>query len=94
MFEGEDILKMDEEEIRQIRGNKIGMIFQEPMTSLNPVLTIGRQLTETLELHLKMDKQAATSARHRAARDGRHPGGQAARSTTTRTSSPAACASA
>ena len=51
---------MDDEEIRHIRGNKIGMIFQEPMTSLNPVLTIGRQLTETLELHLKMDKQAAT----------------------------------
>ena len=59
-FEGEDILKMDEEEIRHIRGNKIGMIFQEPMTSLNPVLTIGRQLTETLELHLKMDSHSAT----------------------------------
>ena len=58
-FEGEDMLKMDEDEVRHIRGNKIGMIFQEPMTSLNPVLTIGRQLTETLELHLKMDKQAA-----------------------------------
>ena len=60
LFDGEDILKMNEEEIRHIRGNKIGMIFQEPMTSLNPVLTIGRQLTETLELHLKMNKQAAT----------------------------------
>jgi oligopeptide transport system ATP-binding protein len=60
MFEGEDIVKMDEDEVRHIRGNKIGMIFQEPMTSLNPVLTIGRQLTETLELHLKMDKKAAT----------------------------------
>jgi len=60
LFEGEDILKMDEDEVRHLRGNKIGMIFQEPMTSLNPVLTIGRQLTETLELHLKMDKQAAT----------------------------------
>jgi oligopeptide transport system ATP-binding protein len=60
IFEGEDILKMDEDEVRHIRGNKIGMIFQEPMTSLNPVLTIGRQLTETLELHLKMDRGAAT----------------------------------
>ncbi|TMG03400.1 MAG: ABC transporter ATP-binding protein, partial [Chloroflexi bacterium] len=60
LFEGEDITKMDEEEVRHIRGNKIGMIFQEPMTSLNPVLTIGRQLTETLELHLKMDRRAAT----------------------------------
>ncbi|MFQ5472031.1 MAG: ABC transporter ATP-binding protein [Dehalococcoidia bacterium] len=60
IFEGEDILKMDEDEVRHIRGNKIGMIFQEPMTSLNPVLTIGRQLTETLELHLKMDSSAAS----------------------------------
>jgi oligopeptide/dipeptide ABC transporter ATP-binding protein len=60
IFQGEDILKMDEDEVRHIRGNKIGMIFQEPMTSLNPVLTIGRQLTETLELHLKMDRHAST----------------------------------
>jgi oligopeptide transport system ATP-binding protein len=59
-FEGEDLLKMDEEEIRHIRGNRIAMIFQEPMTSLNPVLTIGRQLTEALELHLRMDRSAAT----------------------------------
>ncbi|MBI5290133.1 MAG: ABC transporter ATP-binding protein [Chloroflexi bacterium] len=58
-FEGEDILKMDEEEVRHIRGNRIAMVFQEPMTSLNPVLTIGRQLTEALELHLKMDNNAA-----------------------------------
>jgi len=59
LFEGDDILKMDEEEIRHIRGNRIAMVFQEPMTSLNPVLTIGRQLTEALELHLKMDASAA-----------------------------------
>ena len=59
LFEGEDLLKMDEEEIRHIRGNRIAMVFQEPMTSLNPVLTIGRQLTEALELHLKMDRQPA-----------------------------------
>ncbi len=59
LFEGEDILKMDEEEIRHIRGNRIAMVFQEPMTSLNPVLTIGRQLTEALELHLKLDPPAA-----------------------------------
>src|SRR4029079_467703 len=63
-FEGEDILKMDDEEIRTIRGNRIAMVFQEPMTSLNPVLTIGRQLTEALELHLKMD---GNQARRRAA---------------------------
>ena len=59
-FEGEDLIRMDEDEIRHIRGNAIAMIFQEPMTSLNPVLTIGRQLTETLELHLKMDRGGAT----------------------------------
>ncbi|MGD0764698.1 MAG: ABC transporter ATP-binding protein [Dehalococcoidia bacterium] len=58
-FEGEDLLKVSESEIRRVRGNRIAMIFQEPMTSLNPVLTIGRQLTESLELHLKMDRRAA-----------------------------------
>jgi oligopeptide transport system ATP-binding protein len=63
-FDGEDLLKVDEEEIRHVRGNRIAMIFQEPMTSLNPVLTIGRQITEALELHLKMDRNAAN---HRAA---------------------------
>ena len=47
--------------MRGIRGNKIAMVFQEPMTSLNPVLTIGRQLTETLELHLGMSKEQSRS---------------------------------
>jgi oligopeptide transport system ATP-binding protein len=60
IFEDADLLKADEEEIRHIRGNRIAMIFQEPMTSLNPVLTIGRQITESLELHLKMDRRSAT----------------------------------
>ena len=59
IFEGQDILKADEDEIRRIRGNRIAMVFQEPMTSLNPVLTIGRQLTEAIELHLKYDKEKA-----------------------------------
>ncbi len=61
IFEGEDLLKVSEAEIRHVRGNKIAMIFQEPMTSLNPVLTIGRQLTEGLELHLDMDSSSATT---------------------------------
>ena len=60
VFDGEDLLKVDEEEIRHVRGNRIAMIFQEPMTSLNPVLTIGRQITEALELHLKMDRHSAS----------------------------------
>ncbi len=59
LFNGVDLLKVDEEEIRRIRGHKIAMIFQEPMTSLNPVLTIGDQLTESMVLHLNMSKQAA-----------------------------------
>ena len=63
IFQGENLLEMADSEMRKIRGNKIAMVFQEPMTSLNPVLTIGRQLTETLELHLGMDKE---TARHRA----------------------------
>lgn len=59
LFENRDLLKVSDEEIRSIRGNKIAMIFQDPMTSLNPVLTIGRQIMEALELHLGMDKQQA-----------------------------------
>jgi oligopeptide transport system ATP-binding protein len=59
LFEGHNLLKMSDDEIRSIRGNKIAMIFQDPMTSLNPVLTIGRQIGEALELHLGMDKKQA-----------------------------------
>ena len=59
VFEGENLLNMDDSEMRNIRGNRIAMVFQEPMTSLNPVLTIGRQLTETLELHQNMTRQQA-----------------------------------
>jgi len=58
-FEGRDLLNISEDEIRHIRGNRIAMVFQEPMTSLNPVLTICRQMTEALELHMKMDPNSA-----------------------------------
>ena len=54
IFKGRDLLTLSEEEMRRVRGREIGMIFQEPMTSLNPVLTVGRQLTEGLEIHLGM----------------------------------------
>ena len=53
-FDGENLLDYSEEEMRHVRGNRIAMIFQDPMTSLNPVLTIGRQITESLELHMKL----------------------------------------
>src|SRR5262245_61561792 len=61
LFDGEDIMKLEESDIRKIRGNRISMVFQEPMTSLNPVLTIGKQLTEALELHLKLNREAAVA---------------------------------
>jgi oligopeptide transport system ATP-binding protein len=59
LFEGRDLLKVSDDEIRRVRGNKIAMIFQDPMTSLNPVLTIGRQIGEALELHMGMSKKEA-----------------------------------
>ena len=63
LFEGQDLLKMSDDEIRHIRGGKIAMVFQDPMTSLNPVLTIGKQITEALQLHLGMnDRQAKNRA--------------------------------
>src|SRR5215831_9795163 len=64
MFRGRDLLKLSREEMRMVRGAEIAMIFQDPMTSLNPVLTIGRQITEALQLHLGMDNR---QARERAA---------------------------
>jgi peptide/nickel transport system ATP-binding protein len=58
-FQGKQLLKFSEREMRSIRGNDISMIFQEPMTSLNPVLTVGRQIGETLRLHQGLDRKAA-----------------------------------
>ena len=56
LLDGEDILKINMEGMREVRGAKIAMVFQEPMTSLNPVLTVERQITETLQLHMGMSK--------------------------------------
>jgi oligopeptide transport system ATP-binding protein len=61
LFKGEDLLKVSEERMRDIRGNQIAMVFQEPTTSLNPVLTVGRQISESLELHRGLDKEEARS---------------------------------
>ncbi len=55
-FEDQDLLKIDVERLREVRGGEIGFIFQDPMTSLNPVLTIGNQITESLKLHTDLDK--------------------------------------
>ena len=64
LFAGQDLLQLSERGLRQIRGREIAMIFQDPMTSLNPVLSIGRQLTEGMKLHLKL---GANETRARAA---------------------------
>ena len=62
-LEGTDLLGLDEAEMRKIRGNRISMIFQEPMTSLNPVMRIGDQITEVIRLHQDVtSKQAWTKA--------------------------------
>ena len=91
-FQGRDLLKLSEPEMRKLRGNDIAMIFQEPMTSLNPVLTIGRQIGETVRLHEGLNaKQAEERAVEMLWSASRR---RAAGSANTRTSSPAACASA
>ena len=59
LFEGRDLLKLSSREMRAIRGGRISMIFQEPMTSLNPVYTIGQQLTEAIRLHMNLNKKDA-----------------------------------
>src|ERR671914_43812 len=59
LFQGRNLLELSDDEMREIRGRDISMIFQEPMTSLNPVLTIGFQIMEPLLIHLKMDEKAA-----------------------------------
>ena len=60
LYQGKDLLAMTDDEIRHVRGAQIAMVFQDPMTSLNPVMTIGKQLMEPLQLHLGMNNQQAT----------------------------------
>ena len=61
LFEGKDLMLLSEEEIRRVRGNRIAMIFQEPMTALNPVFTIGDQIAEVARIHERASKKAAWS---------------------------------
>ena len=60
-FEGQDLLQLEDRQLRKIRGREIAMIFQDPMTSLNPVLTVGRQIREALEAHFGMNRKQATA---------------------------------
>jgi peptide/nickel transport system ATP-binding protein len=59
MFDGQDLVSLDREKLRKLRGRSLAVVFQDPMTSLNPVLTIGTQLIETLQEHLELDMAAA-----------------------------------
>ena len=60
-FDGQDLLSLPGDELREVRGGKVGFIFQDPMTSLNPVITVGRQLTEAIRLHTDATKGQARS---------------------------------
>ena len=93
-FDGIDLLALSEAEMRDIRGNRIAMIFQEPMTSLNPVLTIGHQIAEALRIHKRLGREQARERAREMLELVRIPDAAEPRSTTIRTSSPAACASA
>ena len=73
IYQGKDLLKISDEEMRSVRGAQIGMVFQDPMTSLNPVLTIGQQLAEPLLLHLGMTNKEARERAVELLRAGRHP---------------------
>ena len=92
IFDGVDLLKLDDAGIRAIRGDKIAMIFQEPMSSLNPALTIGKQIGEPINLHRKAPWTVAIEKAKELLGRVRIP--DAAAPMPGRTSSPAACASA
>jgi oligopeptide/dipeptide ABC transporter ATP-binding protein len=69
LFDGKDLLRLTDEQMRQIRGDDIAMIFQDPMTSLNPVFTVGEQIAEALRLHRKLSRKAARAAAIEAMRE-------------------------
>ena len=92
-FAGHELTAMDDTELRQVWGAELSMIFQDPMTALNPVKRIGDQISESLILHLDMDKKEAGVDGGRAAAVGRDPLARAAGASGTRSSCRAACAS-
>jgi len=69
LFDGQDLLKLTDAEMRQMRGDEIAMIFQDPMTSLNPVFTVGEQIAEALRLHRKLSRKEAKRAAIEAMRE-------------------------
>ncbi len=94
LFEGRDLLQLSDDGMREIRGRDISMIFQEPMTSLNPVLSIGQQIMEPLFIHLKMTEDEARARALELLQLVGITDGARRLLNSIRTSSPAACASA
>ena len=72
-LEGRELVGLSERAWRRVRGKEIAMIFQDPMTSLNPVLTVGAQIREAIEEHLDLDRKGGDETRRRAPRPGRDP---------------------
>ena len=93
LLRGRDCSGCRSDEMRRVRGGEIAMIFQDPMTALTPVYTVGWQIAEQLRAHEAMSRKQARAPSGRAAGRGGHPESGPARSTTTRTSSRAACGS-
>ena len=91
IYKGQDLLKLSWEEIRKVRGNEISMIFQEPMTSLNPVFTIGMQIMEVILEHNNVSGQGSVRSGREDARTGRDSGSRQPHERLSRISSPAAC---
>ena len=94
LFKGQELLNADESTLRKVRGNEISMIFQEPMTSLNPLHTVERQVGEILEVHRGHARRGGARARAGASDPGRHPRAGEAGSAPIRTSFPAGSGSA
>ena len=93
-LEGRNLMELGEEDMRRVRGRRIGFVFQEPMVALNPVYTIGFQIRETLQVHNLARGAAARSARLGVARGRARAGSRSGGRKNTRTSSAAACGSA
>ena len=93
-LDGQEISSLNDDGMRHVRGNEVGMIFQDPMTSLNPTMTVGDQIAETVLLHRGADAQDRAGPGRRGAGPGRHAPPGRAGVATTRTSCPAACGSA
>ena len=72
-FDGIDVLKLNDDEMRKLRGKEIGFIFQDPLTSLNPTLTIGYQIAEAIRQHMGLSDAGGRRPGRRAAQQGRHP---------------------